>query len=324
MRDFKGKSIIALPSDYVVIDTETTGLDYDYCNLIEVSALKFKDGKCVDNFTSLIQPPMRYYFHRIDDTHHDYVPGYVDDFIAELTGITNEMLSTAPTAEQVIPKLLSFIDNCVLIGHNANFDINFLYDAAINVCGTPLRNDFIDTLRIARKVFPEMAHHRLSDVTTACHVDIPEAHRAEADCKTTAACYEWMRTKILEESSEAEFAASFKYDYGKILSEIRATAADIDATNPLYGKVVVFTGALSSMTRKEAFQLVVNWGGIPSDNLNAKTNFLVIGNTDFAQSVKEGKTNKMKKAEKMVQKGLEISIISESAFFEMISDYQQS
>ena len=74
MREFKGKSIIALPSDYVVIDTETTGLDYDYCNLIEVSALKFKDGKYVDNFTSLIQPPMRYYFHRIDDTHHDYVP----------------------------------------------------------------------------------------------------------------------------------------------------------------------------------------------------------------------------------------------------------
>lgn len=324
MREFKGKSIIALPSDYVVIDTETTGLDYAYCSLIEVSALKFAGGECVDRFASLIQPPIRYFPHWIDDTHYEYIPGYVDSFITGLTGITNDMLATAPSAQEVIPKFLSFIGDCVLIAHNAHFDINFLYDAAIDISGNPIRNDFVDTLRIARKVFPELAHHRLSDVAVACHVNAVEAHRSEADCETTAACYEYMRAEILAAKSEEDFINSFDYNYSKILSSVTATVDNFDPNNPLYNKVVVFTGALSSMTRKEAFQLVANLGGIPSDNLNAKTNFLVIGNSEFAQSVKEGKTNKMKKAEKMIQKGLEISIISESAFFDAITDHQQN
>ena len=322
MREHKGKSIISLPTEYVAIDTETTGLDYDRCDLIEVSALRFIDGKCVDRFSSLVQPPLVHFLRQLDDTYFELTPGYVDDFISGLTGITNEMLENAPKPEQVIPQLLTFMGDCVLIGHNVHFDINFLYDAAAKVCDYPLRNDFVDTLRIARKVFPELAHHRLSDVAAACGVDANEAHRSEADCETTAACYEWMRAKILASSTEEDFIDSFQYDYARILEGIVATTDKIDPTNPIYGKVVVFTGALSSMTRKEAFQLVANLGGIPSDNLNAKTNYLVIGNAEFAQSVKDGKTNKMKKAEKMIQKGSELSVVSEAAFFDMTSDYQ--
>lgn len=321
MREHKGKSLIALPTEYVVIDTETTGLDYERCDIIEVSALKFSNGKCVDRFSTLVQPPLATYY-KFDDEMVTVTRCFVDEFISNLTGITNEMLDSAPTPDQVIPQFLSFIGNSVLIGHNVHFDINFLYDASMNVCDTPLRNDFIDTLRIARKVFPQLPHHRLSDVAAACCVDASEAHRAEADCETTAACFEQMRTKLLAISTEEDFKASFQYDYSKMLSSITATADNIDSTNPIYGKVIVFTGALSSMARKDAFQLVANLGGIPSDSLNAKTNFLVIGNTEFAKSVTEGKTNKMKKAEKMIQKGLEISIISEAAFFDMISDYQ--
>lgn len=318
MREHKGKSIIALPTEYVVIDTETTGLDYDHCDLIEVSALKYANGKCVDRFSTLVQPPLVTYY-KFDNDTVTVTRCFVDDFISNLTGITNEMLDSAPKPDQVIPQFLSFIGDSVLIGHNIHFDINFLYDAAMAVCKKPLQNDFIDTLRLARKIFPELAHHRLSDVASACHVDSSKAHRAEADCETTAACYQWMRTKILESSTEEEFIDSFQYSYGRMLQRITATTDSIDPTNPIYGKLVVFTGALSSMTRKEAFQHVVNLGGIPSDNLNAKTNFLVIGSAEFAKSVTEGKTNKMKKAEKMIQKGSELSIISESAFFDMIS-----
>lgn len=324
MREYKGKSKIALPTEYVVIDTETTGLDYDCCDLIEVSALHFVNGVCVDRFSSLVQPPLLYYSRRVNEDTLELYPAYVDDFISSLTGITNEMLAGAPKPEQVIPQLLNFIGDGVLIGHNVHFDINFIYDAAMNVCNQPLHNDFIDTLRIARKVFPDLAHHRLPDVAAACSVITDEAHRSEADCETTAACYEWMRAKILSASTEDEFIDSFQYDYGRIIDGITATTDKIDPTNPIYGKVVVFTGALSSMTRKEAFQLVVNLGGIPSDNLNAKTNYLVIGNAEFSQSVKNGKTNKMKKAEKMIQKGSELSVISEAAFFDIASDYQAS
>lgn len=308
MRENKGRSIIDLPTEYVVIDTETTGLDFEFCDIIEVSALRYADGHCVGSYSSLVNP------------------GYlVDSFITDLTGITNEMLEVAPEAGEVMPALRDFIGDSVLIGHNVSFDVNFMYDAFERHCGDGLRNDHIDTLRIARKVFPELAHHRLSDVATACAVSQPEAHRAEADCIVTAQCYEAMKARILAEGTLEDFQRRFnakRYNYREGLANITATTDEIDDTNPIYGKAVVFTGALSSMGRKDALQLVANLGGIPADSVNAKTNYLVIGAAEFAKSVKDGKTTKMKKAEGLRLKGNDISIISETAFFNLIADYQ--
>ena len=325
MREHKGQSIIALPAKYTVIDIETTGLDFEYCHIIEVAAVKFEDGKIVDTFSSLVKPPLeRTYFPLRNDGAGEWVNRYVDEFISDLTGITNEMLECAPAPADVIPKLREFLGDSVLIAHNANFDINFLYDAIEQHCNAYLTNNFIDTLRIARKVFPELSHHRLSDIATACQVDQSEAHRAEADCLVTGKCYEFMRNHTLTKSSEEEFQKLFKQKslrHKNSLLSMEATTEDIDDTNPIYQKVIVFTGALSAMSRKEAFQLSLNLGAIPEDSITKKTNYLVIGSEDFAKSVTDGKTSKMKKAENYQQKGAEIYIISENAFFDLISEY---
>ena len=318
MRERKGKSIISLPTKYVVIDTETTGLDYDFCDIIEVCAIRYSDGKCIDKFSTLVKPREQFVFNAETE---EWIPRFVDSFITELTGITNDMLSQAPEPATVMPELRAFLGDSILLAHNANFDINFLYDAIGQHCDAALENNFVDTLRIARKVFPDLEHHRLSDVAHACNLPSENAHRAEADCYTTAECYERMRNKILASYSEAEFADIFTYNYKTSLQSVSATVETIDTTNPIYGKVIVFTGTLSSMSRKAAFQTVMNLGAIPQDSINAKTNYLVIGSGEFVKSVKEGKTNKMKKAESLMQKGAEISIISESAFFDLISEY---
>lgn len=325
MREFKGNSIIALPTDYIVIDTETTGLDYEYCHIIEVSAVKYSNGECVDRYSSLVKPPLsRTYFPLRNNGTGEWVEEYVDSFITDLTGITNDMLANAPTPDVVLPAFLDFIGDAILVGHNVHFDINFLYDAVEDHCNAALRNDFIDTLRIARKIFPEMEHHRLADIAVSCNVLQPQAHRAEADCIVTAECYQVMRSMILSQYTETEFQKLFKQKsrrYYDSLANVVATTDEIDDTNPLYGKVVVFTGALSSLTRKNAFQIVANLGGIPEDAITRKTNYLVIGSTDFIQSVQNGKTKKMQKAESYRMKGSEISIISENAFFELIKDH---
>ena len=322
MREHKGKSIIDLPSEYVVIDTETTGLDFEFCDIIEVSAMRYIDGQCVGAYSSLVKPEL---FHRYSPETGEWVPYYVGSFITELTGITNEMLAAAPDPASVMPELRSFIGDTVLIGHNVNFDINFLYDAFEKHCGEGLQNDFIDTMRIARKVFPDLAHHRLSDVAATCNVLQTEAHRAEADCIITAQCFETMKDKILADGTLEDFKRRFntkRANYQASLANITATVDEIDDTNPIYGKTVVFTGALSSMGRKEALQIVANLGGIPADSITAKTNYLVIGAADFAKSVKDGKTTKMKKAEALRLKGADIATISETAFFDLIADYQ--
>ena len=318
MREHKGKSIISLPTEFIVIDTETTGLDYELCDIIEVCALRYIGDQCVDMFSTLVKPRVQYV---MDSETGEWTPRFVDSFITDLTGITNEMLSAAPDPTSVMPELCTFIGDSVLLAHNANFDINFLYDAMEFHCDTALKNDFIDTLRIARKVFPELQHHRLTDIAQACGITVDGSHRAEFDCRTTAECYLNMRNRILDDCSEAEFVERCTYNYTGSLKTVSATVSNIDTTNPIYGKVIVFTGTFSAMSRKEAFQTVVNLGGIPQDSINASTNYLVIGSGEFAKSVKEGKTNKMKKAETLMKKGLELSVISETAFFDLISQY---
>lgn len=330
-RTEKGKSIIDLPDDYSVIDIETTGYDFSFDSIIEISALRVRGRSVVDSFSSLVKPTKFYIFDDEDDDEDDeYFPvrslssatGYyfIDQFITDLTGITNEMLETAPDPKDVLPAFLSFIGGDLLVGHNVNFDINFLYDAAKAENLGALRNDFIDTLRFSRKVFPDLNHHRLSDTAAACSVSYEGAHRALSDCKIAFACFEKMREIVSSRfGSVADFKKLFVYGGKKIdCSQITAQTDEFNEEHPFYHKTVVFTGALSGMLRKDAMQLVVNAGGYIADSVTKATNYLVVGSFDFIKSVKGNKSSKMKKAEKMILDGYDITIISENTFREII------
>ena len=330
-RTEKGRSIIDLPDDYCVIDIETTGYDFTFDSIIEVSALRVRGRSVVDSFSSLVKPTKFYIFDDEDGDEDDEdfpvrslssATGYyfIDQFITDLTGITNEMLETAPDPKDVLPAFLSFIGGDLLVGHNVNFDINFLYDAAEAENLGALRNDFIDTLRFSRKVFPDLNHHRLSDTAAACSVSCEGAHRALVDCKITFACFEKMREIVYSRfGSVADFKKLFVYGGKKIdCSQITAQTDEFNEEHPFYHKTVVFTGALSGIVRKDAMQLVVNVGGYIADSVTKATNYLVVGSFDFIKSVKGNKSSKMKKAEKMILDGYDITIISENTFREII------
>lgn len=313
LREKKGKSIVALPDCYTVIDTETTGLDYEFCEIIEIAAVRVRNGVVVDRFSSLVKPEGHYFY----DANGNLCVGYVDAFITSLTGITDEMLQTAPNPPDIIPAFVSFLSNDILIGHNVNFDVNFLYDLCEKL-GIEFSNDFIDTMRIARKLLPELPHHRLKDLTEYFGVTNQNEHRSLGDCMATNAIYDLMKRRILSNIGEDAFVGLFKRHWGTKSSDVVATITDFDDTNPFYQKNVVFTGALSSMQRKDAMQIIANLGGINADGVTKKTNFLVIGNEEFVSSVKNGKTNKMKKAEAYILKGADLQVISEDVFLSMI------
>lgn len=331
-RHNKGRNLIAFPANYIVIDTETTGLDFDYCNLIEIAAIRYENNLPVEEFSSLIKPPLEKVY-RIKNGTVVEAEEYVSPFITDLTGISNEMLASAPEPKDVLQRFCNFVKDAILIGHNVNFDINFLYDAILRELGTEFSNDFIDTLRISRKEFPGLSHHRLSDIACACNINQKNAHRALDDCSVTAECYTFMKSSILSQMNEDEFVALFKKKRSR---QTRVNYAEADGTdfcpstfnlddiiigeeNPFYMKTVAFTGALEKMPRKDACNLVAYIGGIPSDSVSKKTNYLVIGNKEFVASVKNEKTNKMRKAEEMALKGIDIHIISENAFFDMLT-----
>ena len=103
----KGKSLLNLPKDYCVVDLETTGLDSEYDEILELAAIRVRNNQVVDTYSQLVKPEEE-----------------IDEFIQRLTGITNEMIANAENIEITLPKFLAFVGDDILVGHNVNFDIN--------------------------------------------------------------------------------------------------------------------------------------------------------------------------------------------------------
>ncbi len=311
MREQKGKSLIEAPESFVVLDIETTGYSPEWDYIIEVGAIKYENGIEITRFSSLIQPPS-------SDNE------YIDSYITELTGITNEMLSSAPTIESVLPELYDFLGDSIIIGHNVNFDINFLYDSFEEFLGKSLSNDFVDTMRLSRNIHPEEKHHRLSDLCKKYELDYSSAHRSIKDCELTFSCYENLLSEIDDIFGNfASFIETRKRHYEKTSHGVKAKDVlaendNFDITHPIYGKVCVFTGTLEKMQRKDAMQIVANLGGINGDSVTKKTNYLILGNNDYCKSIKDGKSNKQKKAEKLKLDGQDIEILPESVFYDLV------
>ena len=125
VRSEKGNSLLQLVSDYVVIDSETTGLDVKWDRIIELAGIKFRAGQEVGRFESLINPGFE-----------------IDEFIAELTGITNDKLQQARPQDEVLPEFLSFVGDDVLVGHNVSFDVNYI---------TFVGHEFLDSIRESKQ-----------------------------------------------------------------------------------------------------------------------------------------------------------------------------
>lgn len=303
-REHKGCSLTQIVPDYTVIDIETTGLDSSFDEIIELAAIRIRKGNPESSFSSFVKPL-----------------NPVDDFITDLTGITNDMLSDAPDIKHILPRFAEFIGQDILLGHNVNFDINFLYDNFLTHLKKPLENDFIDTMRLSRRLFPELAHHRLDTLVDYFHILSGQAHRALADCEATNSVYTHIAQHV--EDNSIDLSAIFaKKKYATKASDISATVDTFDETHPLFGKVCVFTGTLERMVRRDAMQIVVNLGGICGDSVTAKTNYLVLGNNDYCSTIKDGKSSKQKKAESLILKGKDLAIISENVFYDMINDWQ--
>lgn len=426
----KGRSLISFLNSFVVVDLETTGFDPKYNEIIEISAIKVENGETIGTFSELVKPSCP-----------------VDSFITRLTGITDDMLASCRCVSDVLPDFISFVGDSILVGHNINFDVNFIYDNLLELSGSIFDNDFVDTMRLSKRLLPDLVNHKL--ITLAKYYDISPttSHRALADCETTLLCYSHLMNEAIEkygsldefyysirwarnieatkeeialleqltfddtnpfynklctfkgipqlytysfinsvmEKCNAKFSDVFfkdcdyiifaKYTYEKFLhgetsekfekakelvasgsltvisedewckmlaipippvcksnkvktyephtkihaKDITSQNDSFDETHPLYGKTCCFTGALETMQRKDAMQLVVDLGGLCSDSITKKTNYLILGNTDYCSNIKGNKTSKTLKAEKAKLDGQDIEIISENVFLELVN-----
>ena len=157
---------------YIAFDLETTGLDVETEEIIEIGAVKVKDGKVVDRFMEFIKPEKA-----------------ITAAITNITGITNEMVATARSAEAVIKDFVSFCEDYVLVGHNIQFDYKFSKRFAAKF-GLPFEKKGIDTLKIARVVHKDMESKSLGTLCEHYQIVNPAAHRAYYDALATAKLYQ--------------------------------------------------------------------------------------------------------------------------------------
>ncbi len=155
-------------ADFVVFDIETTGFSPKQNRIIEIGAVKVCGGKIVDRFSCFVNPktPIPYE-------------------IEKLTGITDDMVVGAETIETVLPQFLNFCEGCMLVAHNAEFDMSFIRE---NCDRQGISHDFtyVDTVGIARIFLPGQKKHTLDAVAKSLNVSLENHHRAVDDAEATA------------------------------------------------------------------------------------------------------------------------------------------
>lgn len=177
--------------DYVVFDLETTGISRVYDEVVEISAVKVRGGKVVDEFSTLVNPGR-----------------HIPSGASQVNGITDQMVAYAPRFVKVLQEFLDFTEGYPLVGHNiASFDMKFICRDAEKYYGSVPVNDYVDTLPLARKHLPNLSHHKLTDLASYYGLTTDGAHRALNDCRMNQQVYECM-VKEMREARTGKSASS--------------------------------------------------------------------------------------------------------------------
>lgn len=157
-----------LTDTFVVFDIETTGFSQTNDRIIEIGAVKVKDGEILDKYSTFVNPEIPIPFE-----------------IEELTSIRDDMVIGSPTIEVILPEFLAFCDGCGLIAHNASFDVGFIKK---NAARMGIETDFtvIDTVGLSRILLPDLSRFKLNNVAKALKVSLENHHRAVDDAGATA------------------------------------------------------------------------------------------------------------------------------------------
>ena len=170
----KAKRLSDYVPDYVVFDLETTGINPSADAIIEISALKVENKKVVDSFSTLVNPERSIPYRA-----------------TAVNGITDRMVVDAPVIREVLPEFLTFTQSRVLVGHNIHtFDLKFINNAAGQLFGKTIENDYVDTLYMSRSCLPQLRHHKLVDLSAYFNISSEGAHRAMNDCIMNQKCFE--------------------------------------------------------------------------------------------------------------------------------------
>ena len=250
-----------LEGDFVVFDIETTGFSPVNNRIIEIGAVKVCDGKVTDRFSAFVNPQVPIPFE-----------------IEKLTGIRDDMVTEAPLIQEVLPQFLEFVGGSVLVAHNAGFDMSFILENArrqgipftvfsgekavatgeekgsghgegvpgesvAELSGGQTECTYVDTVGIARILFPDQAKHTLDAVAKKLNISLENHHRAVDDAECTA----WIFLKFIQMLKER------KIDTLTQLNELGAASEDLVKKLPTYHAILL---AKNDLGRINLYKLV--------------------------------------------------------------------
>lgn len=159
---------------YIALDLETSGVDPEKDKIIEIGIAKFENDQIIDTFETLINPQRK-----------------ISPTVLAITGINEKDLQSAPLFEEVKDKIIDFIGNYPLVGHNIQFDLRFLKEA-----GVEIKNPFFDTWHLATIVLPYLSSYSLSYLTSKFNLEHLETHRALSDAIASYSLFLYLKNEI--------------------------------------------------------------------------------------------------------------------------------
>ena len=223
----------------IVLDTETTGLDYTKERMVEFAAVRLENGKIKDEFQTLINPQQ-----------------HIRKSSIAIHGITQDMVADAPTEDEAMPKILEFIGDYPIVAHNAIFDYTFLNEASLRTTGKELTNTRIDSHQMFKEVYPDLESHGLEALTKKFNVDLTNHHRAMADTMGLALAYPKLKKLYLQ-----------KYDW-----EVK----QLDNVEYLFERFLRIQNTINTLQSelqdlKSVFKLYFEQGGAPIRSQTGET-----------------------------------------------------
>ena len=179
----------------IVLDVETTGLDYTKERMVEFAALRLENGKITDSFETLINPMQ-----------------HIRKSSIAVHGITEDDVINAPTEEEVIPKIIEFIGDYPIVAHNVIFDYSFINEASIRVLGKPITNIRIDSQMMFKEVYPDLESCGLESLMNKFNIEYSTRHRAMADTEGLAKAYPELK-KLYEKKYSWQIQQLDNVDY---------------------------------------------------------------------------------------------------------------
>lgn len=281
--------------DFVAIDFETANAKLS--SICQIGISVFRDGVVADSFESLVDP-------------EDYFAG----INVSIHGIDSEMVRGAPTFSQLYPKIVEKLSKNIVVSHTA-FDRTAMRQSVARYQMTPPDCRWLDTAKIVRRVWADCARSGYGLASICSRLDIKFAHhnaledaRASGMVLLSAMAVSGMTLADCLVRADQPLSADLG---GRI-------ARDGNPDGPLYGEVIVFTGALS-MVRQQAADMAAAAGCTVDPGVTKHTTLLVVGDQDVAQlSPGHSKSNKHLKTEALIAKGQMIRILQESDFLQLV------